>query len=40
MQSKSPCKRELKPGSYQLRLGVLDRTSNRVGTASVAVTVQ
>jgi len=37
-----PCKRELelKPGSYQLKLGVLDRTSNRMGTASAAVTVQ
>lgn len=37
-----PCKRELelKAGAYQLRLGVLDRTSNRMGTASAAVTVQ
>jgi hypothetical protein len=36
-----PCKGELelKPGSYQLRLGVLDRTSNRMGTASANVTV-
>jgi VWFA-related protein len=37
-----PCKGELelKAGSYQLRLGVLDRTSNRMGTASANVTVQ
>jgi len=37
-----PCKRELelKAGSYQLRLGVLDRTSNRMGTASASVTLQ
>jgi VWFA-related protein len=37
-----PCKREidLKTGAYQLRLGVLDRSSNRMGTASAAVTVQ
>ena len=36
-----PCKRELelKPGNYQLRLGVLDRTSNRMGTASATVAV-
>ena len=37
-----PCKRELelKPGSYELRLGVLDRSSNRMGTASASVIVQ
>src|SRR6266481_1585507 len=36
-----PCKRELelKPGTYQLRLGVLDRTSNRIGTATASVAV-
>ena len=36
-----PCKRELelKPGAYQLRLGVLDRSSNRMGTASASVSV-
>jgi VWFA-related protein len=36
-----PCKRELelKAGTYQLRLGVLDRTSNRMGTAGAAVSV-
>ena len=37
-----PCKRELelKAGAYQLRLGVLDRTSNRMGTASATVSLQ
>jgi VWFA-related protein len=36
-----PCKHEmeLKAGTYQLRLGVLDRTSNRMGTASATVMV-
>ena len=36
-----PCKRELelKAGAYQLRLGVLDRTSNRMGTASATILV-
>ena len=36
-----PCKRELelKPGTYELRLGVLDRSSNRMGTASAPVIV-
>jgi VWFA-related protein len=36
-----PCKGELelKAGTYQLRLGVLDRTNNRIGTASANVTV-
>lgn len=39
-----PCGRELelglKPGSYSLRLGVLDRTTNKIGTGSAQVTVQ
>jgi VWFA-related protein len=37
-----PCTRELdlKPGTYTLRVGVLDRTTNKIGTASVPVTVQ
>jgi len=37
-----PCSRELdlKPGSYTLRVGVLDRTTNKMGTSSVPVTVQ
>ncbi len=37
-----PCKRELelKPGTYELRLGVLDRSSNRMGTASASVIVK
>jgi VWFA-related protein len=38
-----PCGRELelglKPGSYTLRLGVLDRTTNKIGTGSAQVTV-
>jgi VWFA-related protein len=36
-----PCKRELelKAGAYQLRLGVLDRTSDRMGTASATILV-
>ena len=36
-----PCSRELdlKPGNYNLRLGVLDRTTNKIGTASAQVTV-
>lgn len=36
-----PCKGELelKAGTYQLRLGVLDRTNNRIGTASASVAV-
>lgn len=37
-----PCRQELelKPGNYTLRLGVLDRTSNLMGTTSASVTVQ
>jgi VWFA-related protein len=37
-----PCKRELelKAGTYTLRMGVLDRTTNKIGTASATVTVQ
>jgi VWFA-related protein len=36
-----PCKRELelKSGTYELRMGVLDRTSNRIGTATATVAV-
>jgi hypothetical protein len=42
MKQYYPCKQELdlKPGSYTLRLGVLDRNSNLIGTASASVTVQ
>jgi hypothetical protein len=37
-----PCKRELelKAGTYTLRMGVLDRVTNKIGTASATVTVQ
>ncbi len=37
-----PCSRELdlKPGAYTLRVGVLDRTTNKMGTSSIPVTVQ
>ena len=37
-----PCKQELdlQPGTYRLRLGVLDRNSNLIGTTSAAVTVR
>jgi VWFA-related protein len=37
-----PCTQELdlKPGTYTLRLGVLDRAASRIGTASYVVTVQ
>jgi VWFA-related protein len=37
-----PCKRELdlKPGTYTLRLGVLDRTSSQIGTTSTTVTIE
>jgi VWFA-related protein len=39
-----PCGRELelglKPGSYTLRLGVLDRTTNKFGTGSAEIAVQ
>ena len=31
---------QLKPGSYQLRLGVVDRLSGKIGTLDVPVTVQ
>jgi VWFA-related protein len=36
-----PCDRELdlKPGTYTLRMGVLDRTTNKMGTASAQVVV-
>jgi VWFA-related protein len=36
-----PCNRELelKPGTYTLRMGVLDRTTNKMGTASAHVVV-
>ena len=36
-----PCNRELelKPGTYSLRMGVLDRASNKIGTASAQVVV-
>ena len=37
-----PCSQELElnPGTYALRLGVLDRSSNKIGTASASVAVQ
>jgi hypothetical protein len=36
-----PCDRqlELKPGTYALRMGVLDRATNKIGTASAQVVV-
>ena len=36
-----PCKQEidLKPGSYTLRLAVIDRTTNLIGTANAPVTI-
>jgi VWFA-related protein len=42
MKQYFPCRQELdlKPGTYTLRLGVLDRTSNLIGSASSVVTVQ
>ncbi|HEY6271062.1 MAG TPA: VWA domain-containing protein [Terriglobales bacterium] len=42
MKQYFPCKQELdlKPGTYTLRLGVLDRNSNQMGTTSTAVTLQ
>lgn len=42
MKQYFPCKQEidLKPGTYTLRLGVLDRNSNQMGTATAAVTVR
>ncbi len=41
MKSLYPCQRSisLKPGHYTLRLGVIDRTTNRIGTASSEITV-
>jgi hypothetical protein len=30
----------LKPGSYQLRLGVMDRLSGRIGTLDVPLTIE
>lgn len=41
MQNYFPCKRtlDLKPGRYTLRLGVVDMTTNLIGTASARVTV-
>ncbi len=42
MKQYYPCKQELdlKAGTYTLRLGVLDRNSNLIGTATTSVTVQ
>jgi VWFA-related protein len=39
MKSYFPCRRvlDLKPGSYTLRIGILDRTSNLIGTLSTPV---
>jgi hypothetical protein len=36
-----PCSQELdlKPGNYALRLGILHRSSNKIGTASAMVAV-
>jgi hypothetical protein len=41
MKSFFPCQRalELKPGQYMLRLGVLDRTVNLIGTVSTPLNV-
>ena len=41
MQAYFPCKRELelKPGTYTLRLAVIDRTTNLMGTANAEVTI-
>ena len=41
MKSYFPCQRplELKRGEYTLRLGVLDRTTNLIGTTSMKLTV-
>jgi hypothetical protein len=30
----------LKPGTYQLRLGVMDRTADRIGTLDVPVAIK
>ncbi len=42
MKKYFPCSRslELKPGTYTLKLGVLDRTTNLMGTTVTTVTVQ
>lgn len=42
MKKVFPCRQELelKPGTYTLRLGVLDRNSNRMGTATAPVAVR
>jgi hypothetical protein len=42
MKSYFPCRRslELKSGAYTLRVGILDRTSNLIGTLSTPVAVQ
>lgn len=42
MRQYFPCKQELdlKPGTYTLRLGVLDHNSNLMGTTTASVTVQ
>lgn len=42
MKKYFPCKRDLdlKPGAYTLKLGVVDRTTNLIGTATTALTVQ
>jgi len=42
MKSYFPCQRqlELKPGTYTLRIGVLDRTSNLIGTLSTPAEVR
>jgi VWFA-related protein len=41
MRSRFPCRRalELKHGHYKLRLGVIDRTSNLIGSTTTEVTV-
>jgi len=42
MKKYFPCKRDLdlKPGAYRLKLGVVDRTTNLIGTATTTLTVQ
>jgi VWFA-related protein len=42
MKQYFPCSRalELKPGTYALKLGVLDKTTNQIGTTVTTVTVQ
>jgi hypothetical protein len=41
MHSYFPCKTvlDLKPGHYTLRLGVIDRTTNLIGTTTTQITV-